>query len=63
MRILLIIKARVARLDAREDIVVSEARGAAGMAAGVAASDYMSDIVRRVTLLEIHTGPSRLAPT
>ena len=56
-------RARVTRLEAREDIVVAEAKGAAGVAAGAATSAYLSDLVRRVTLLEAHAGQTRLAPS
>ncbi len=55
--------ARVNRLEAREDLVVAEARGAASAAAGVTASAYISDVVRRVTLLEAQGSQSRLSPT
>ena len=58
------LKARVTRLEAREDIVVAEAKAAAGTAAGIAASGYMADIARRVGVIETllgQSGPPRLA--
>ena len=54
------LKARVTRLEAREDIVIAEARAAAGTAAGMAATGYMSDIARRVGFLEALAGQSGL---
>ena len=59
------LNARVTRLEAREDIVVAEAKAAAGTAAGIAASGYMSDIARRVGVIEAllgQCGPPQFFP-
>ena len=60
------LKARITWLEAREDIVVVEAKAAAATAAGFAAIGFMSDIARRVGVLEAMTGQTglpRLSPT
>jgi hypothetical protein len=43
---------RVTRLEAREDIVVAEAKGAAAAAATGAAATMMADMSRRVGVME-----------
>jgi hypothetical protein len=47
--------ARITRLEAREEIVVAEAKGAAGVAAMGAATAALADLSRRVGAMEERT--------
>ncbi len=63
-------KARVTRPEAREGIVVAEAKAAAGAASSMAESVFLTDIAGRVGYLEALSGqardgsgnPTRLSP-
>lgn len=50
---------RLTRLEAREDIVVSEARAAARAASYEATQGTITDIARRIGTLEVSAPPSR----
>lgn len=51
---------RVTRLETREDMVIIEARAAAGTAATQVAIASVSDIARRIGQLEARSGRQRL---
>jgi hypothetical protein len=52
---------RVTRLEAREELVVTRAEGAAGIAAATAATATIADLARRIGRLEERARP--LPPT
>ena len=54
------LKARVIRLENREDLVIVEARAAASAASSHVAMSALSDIARRVGRLEERSDPRRL---
>ena len=54
------LKDRVTRLEAREEVVVTEAKAAAGAAATQVAIASVSDIARRIGRLEERGGQKRL---
>ena len=56
------LKERVTRLEAREEVLVAEARGAAAAAASGAASQHTSDLSRRLGILEERTQHLRRIP-
>jgi type IV pilus biogenesis protein CpaD/CtpE len=49
------LKDRVTRLEAREEVLIAEARGAAAIAASAAASHHVADLARRVGALDERT--------
>ena len=49
------IEDRLARLEAEQDQVISEAKGAAGAAATMIAVSIVSDVVTRITRIEERT--------
>ena len=58
------LKARITRLEAREDLIVTEAKAASSAAASQVAMISFSDIARRIGALEERTGRSQnVAPT
>ena len=54
------LKERVTRLEAREDVIIAEARSAASAAATQVAIASISDISRRIGRLEERSGRHRL---
>ena len=54
------LKERITRLEAREDVIIAEARSAAGTAAAQVAIASVSDISRRIGRLEERSGQRRL---
>jgi len=53
---------RVAALEAREDVLVARAQGAAAAAAATTAATSLSDLARRIGVLEERSRHPRLAP-
>jgi hypothetical protein len=53
---------RVTRLEAREAVMVAEAKGAAAAAASMAASATIADLARRIGVLEERSRSIRLLP-
>lgn len=56
------LKQRVTRLESREDLVVAEARAAAGAAATHVSVASLADLARRIGRLEERTDHPRLSP-
>jgi predicted nucleic acid-binding Zn-ribbon protein len=56
------LKDRVAVLEAREDVLVARAQGAAAAAAATTAATSLSDLARRIGVLEERSRHPRLAP-
>jgi hypothetical protein len=56
------LKDRVTKLEAREEILIAEARGAAAAAASAVASQHVADIARRVGTLDERTRHLRSLP-
>jgi type IV pilus biogenesis protein CpaD/CtpE len=56
------LKDRVTKLEAREEILIAEARGAAAAAASAVASQHVADIARRVGALDERTRQLRSLP-
>ena len=54
------LQARVIRLENREDLIVVEARGAASAAASQVTMTSLTDLARRIGILEERSGPRRL---
>jgi recombinational DNA repair protein RecR len=52
------LKERITRLEAREEVIIAEAKGAAGAAASV----LMAELARRIGVLEERTTQARRLP-
>ena len=56
------LEVRVARLEAREEVLVARAEGASAAAAGTVVATSMSDLARRIGVLEERSRSHRLPP-
>jgi hypothetical protein len=56
------LKDRVTHLEAREEILIAEAKGAAAAAASAVASQHVAELARHVGALEERTRQDRLPP-
>jgi len=56
------LKDRVTRLETREEVVITEAKAAAGVAASGVAMHSVADLARRIGTLEERSAQQRLGP-
>jgi len=56
------LKGRVASLEAREDVLVARSQGAAAAAAATVSANAVSDLARRIGMLEERSRHPRLPP-
>jgi type IV pilus biogenesis protein CpaD/CtpE len=57
------LKDRVTKLEAREEILIAEAKGAAAAAASAVASQHVAEIARHVGAIDERTRHLRLPPS
>jgi hypothetical protein len=57
-----VLEGRVARMEAREEVLVARAEGASAAAAGTVVATSMSDLARRIGVLEERSHARALPP-